>query len=173
MNFPFAFGRPQDRYPSYPMFPSAMPWSFGFNFQMPIPPQYPQPTMPLFAPPPTPNLFLTQQCNNFYAFDPSYPPSGINVTQFASQAKSMPTPPTPDNEEPTITYNRKKPLPASKEKGKEIIEVSDGSSEIKKIIKKSRKSTATKEQRMFIELKRLSNKRFAKLDQNDRKNIEE
>jgi hypothetical protein len=55
----------------------------------------------------------------------------------------------------------------------EVIEVSDPSSENKKIIKKSKKSTATKEHRMFVELKRLSDKRFVKLDQIDRKNIEE
>ena len=54
-----------------------------------------------------------------------------------------------------------------------MIEVSDGSPETKKMIKKSKKSTATKEQRMFVELKRLSDKRFAKLNEIDRKNIEE
>lgn len=114
MNFPFSFARPQDRYPSYPMLPSVMPWSFGFNFQMPFPHQYPHPPIPLFAPPPTPNLFLTQQYNNFYAFSPSCLPSNINVTQSTSLSKPMQPSPQPQNEDFTIISHRKRSIPASK-----------------------------------------------------------
>lgn len=112
MNYPFAFGHPHDRYTSYPLYPSPMPWNFGLNFQMPIHPQYPHPHLPFFTPQPAPNLFLSQQYNNFYALDPNYSPSNINMSSFATSSKPI-VPPNPPKSQSSTTNDSSKRIRAS------------------------------------------------------------